>query len=59
MRKNGMYGGNMETISINDIYKVFVSICLVHDGQITQPPTIINITVSQIVTKRNVYSFVL
>jgi hypothetical protein len=54
-----MYGGNVETIAINEIDKVFVSICFVHD-QTTQPLTIIlvNITVSQVVTKRNVYSFV-
>jgi hypothetical protein len=53
-----MYGGNIETIAVNEIYKVLVSICLAHDGQITQPPTIINITVSQVGSKRNVYSFV-
>jgi hypothetical protein len=29
MRKNGMYGGNVETIAVNEIYKVFVSIWLV------------------------------
>jgi hypothetical protein len=42
MGKNGMYGGHIETTAVNEIYKMLVSICLVHDGQITPPPTIIN-----------------
>jgi hypothetical protein len=53
MGKHGMYGGHIETIAVNEIYKMFVNSCLVHDGQMTQP-TIINITVSQVVTKRNI-----
>jgi hypothetical protein len=35
--KNGMYGDNEETIAINKIYKMFVSISFVLNDQITQP----------------------
>jgi hypothetical protein len=37
---NEVYGVNVEIITITEICEVFVSVYFVHEGQITQPPTV-------------------
>jgi hypothetical protein len=41
MVKNGVYGGNVEIITISGIYEVFVSICFVPESQITEEQTVL------------------
>jgi hypothetical protein len=50
MDETGVYVANVEIIAISKIYKVFVIVYLVTEGQVTQPPAV---SVCQIVSKRN------
>jgi hypothetical protein len=50
MRRNGVYGGNVEIIAISEICKVSVTVCFVSYGQISQKLTVI---VGQVVNERN------
>lgn len=38
---NGVYGGNVKIISINDIYEVSLIVYFLSQGQITQAPTVV------------------
>jgi hypothetical protein len=38
-KKNGLYGGSVKIISVNEIYKVYASIYFVFEARITEPLT--------------------
>jgi hypothetical protein len=55
-QKDKVCSDNVEIIVLAKIHKVPVRICLVFEGQITPPP---DVTLSQVVTERNVYLFLM